>query len=182
MNKTLIVVFGKKSSGKTYLCNYLNSHYAINTIYITKLLEQKLCTSKEGEKQYYNLKYLEKNRISALKLICNEFLNIINESNILTIEGLLNKEDLAFLKKSYNADCISIFIENNDFNLRLQRYINRNGYPKNIAIDKLKENDLRWQSYYIEQRKISDYLINNNNSKQSFELHIDSIVKSILKD
>lgn len=181
MNNTFIVVFGKKSCGKTYLCNYLNSHYAINTIYITKLLEQKLCNSKEGEKQYFNLKYLEKNRISALKFLSNEFLNRIRESNILTIEGLLNQEDMLFLSKLYNAKCISIFVENTDFNLRLERYINRNGYPRNFAIDKLKETDLQWQSYYIEQKQLSNYIINNNSS-QSFELIIDSIIKSIMEN
>lgn len=182
MNKTFIVVFGKKSSGKTYLCNYLNSHYAINTIYITKLLEQKLCTSKEGEKQYYKLKYLEKNRIAALKFLSDELLKKIKESNFLTIEGLLNREDLNFLNKSYNADCISIFIENNDFNLRLERYINRNGYQRKFAINKLKESDLRWQSHYIDQRQFSNYLIINNNSIQAFELYIDSIIKSIMEN
>lgn len=182
MNKTFIVVFGKKSSGKTYLCNYLNSHYAINTVYITKLLEQKLCTCKEGEKQYCNLKYLEKNRISALKFLSNEFFNIIKESNILAIEGLLNQEDLTFLNKLYNADCVSIFIENNNFNLRLERYINRNGYPKNVAIDKLKKSDLHWKTDYDEQKQIANFLIINNNSIQTFELQIDSIIKSIMGD
>lgn len=182
MNKTFIAVFGKKSSGKTYLCNYLTSHYAINTIYITKLLEEKLCTSKDGENQYYNLKFLEKNRISVINFLSNEFINIIKKSNILTIEGLLNQEDLAFLKESYNANCVSIFIENKDFNLRLERYINRNCYPKNIAIEKLKESDLQWQTDYDEQKQFANFLISNNNSKQAFELQIDSIMKSILEN
>ena len=182
MNKTFIAVFGKKSSGKTYLCNYLTSRYAINTIYITKLLEEKLCTSKDGEKQYYNLKFLEKNRISAINFLSNEFINIIKKSNILTIEGLLNKEDLVFLKESYNANCVCIFIENKDFNLRLERYINRNCYPKNIAMEKLKESDLQWQTDYDEQKQFANFLISNNNSKQAFELQIDSIMKSILEN
>jgi len=103
-------------------------------------------------------------------------------SNILTIEGLLNQEDLGFLKESYNANCVSIFIENKDFNLRLERYINRNGYPKNIAIEKLKKNDLQWQTDYDEQKQFANFLISNNNSKQAFELQIDSIMKSILEN
>lgn len=177
----VIAVFGLKSVGKTTFCNYLSSKYSYNVIYLSKMLEKKFCNSVEGERKYVELKYYSESRIHIVNALFPE-INQELKKNFVVIEGLQTTSDLLWFSKEFSIKCESVYIKNNDFELRLKRYQARNNYPINYAKRKLILSDIRQKDieakYNIER---TNYTLNNSTGLENFKRQIDNLIYNLKK-
>lgn len=181
MTRTYIALFGLKASGKTYFSDYLHNKYSAKVLYLSRMLEHKLCVhTPEGFAKYSELKLENKSRIPMIQTLENEILMETKDETLVVIEGFLSNEDCVYFNERFTVNCIKILISNADFDNRLQRFCYRHNYEKNSAIYELKNDDLfRSEAGYNKVKDSCDYVIDNSASKDVFENKIDEVLKMI---
>lgn len=181
MTRTYIAIFGLKASGKTYFSDYLHNKYYAKVLYLSRMLEAKLCTNTtEGFAKYSDLKLRNHSRIPLIKTLENEIIKDIKEGDLIVIEGFLSNEDCEYFNKYFNVDCIKVVISNDDYEKRFQRFCDRHHYEKNIArTELLKDDSFRNQAGYNKVKESCNYFIENNKTKEAFENEIDKFMRMI---
>lgn len=177
MNKKCLALFGLKATGKTTFCNFLKSKYNASIIYLSRMLEKKVCKLTNGNQIYYELKFKLNNRIPLMNYLKNEIKEIIDNSNFIVIEGMLCEEDCKWFKENFGIECLRIYIENNDNELRFKRYSKRNNYSIETAKEKLQESDRLRISSFINSG--IDVIIKNDTSMKDFENKIDLVMAKL---
>ncbi len=180
MKKIFIALYGLKATGKTYFCEYLHNKFNATIVYLSRILEEKYCSTPEGVKKYEELKIINKSRIPLINDIKNNIKNIIKNSSLIAIEGFLSLDDCLYFDSLFNSNCIKILIENTNNLLRLKRYCTRHNYDINEAKTQLKENDIFRKLAGNEIIKdLCNYRINNNSAFVDYELDIETVLKQI---
>lgn len=184
MNRTYIALFGLKACGKTYFCNYLHKKYNAKVLYLSRMLEYKLCAhTPEGFTKYSELKIKNISRIPMIQTLEREIITETKDNNLVVIEGFLSNEDFEYFNERFNVKCIKILILNTDLDNRLQRFCNRHSYEKESGTIELQNDDLfRIEAGYNRVKDSCNYVIDNTKiTKNVYEKKIDEILKIIGK-
>ena len=181
MNRTCIALYGLKASGKTFFSDYLHEKYNAKVLYLSRMLELKLCAhTPEGFAKYSELKLENSSRIPMIQTLENEIINEIKDESLIVIEGFLSNEDCEYFNEHFDLNCLKVLILNTDFNNRLQRFCNRHNYEKDTAMIELHKDDLfRIKAGYDRTKDSCNYVIDNNKTIDVFENNIDEFMKMI---
>ncbi len=181
MSRTYIALYGLKASGKTFFSNYLHDKYDAKVLYLSRMLEYKLCAhTSDGFVKYSKLKLENSSRIPMIQTLENEIIDEIKESVLVVIEGFLSIEDCEYFNERFKVNCIKVLISNTDFNNRLQRFCNRHNYEKNVAMSELHKDDLfRIKAGYDKVKDSCNYIIDNSKTIDVFKNKIDEFLKMI---
>lgn len=182
ISQKIVFVFGLIASGKSFLCNYVAHKYGFNVIHLRRMFEKKMGGVNSAANIYMSLLSKYNNRTKWLESMSEEIEYVIERENAIIVEGLFTHDEYDwFVKKFKLNNCFQIYIENNDIELRFNRYFERGNYSMIEARDRFNNSNENRVSIGVENNKLyADYIIVNEGSDMEYRNKIDKILIEIM--
>lgn len=182
MDKIIIGIAGKISSGKDTVADYITKKYNAKSLKYSQALRDVLT------RIYQDISRDNMQKISSLirqmfgedtlaKIIYNDILN--STENIIVVTGVRRSADIDLLK---TMSGFKLFYIDTNINIRYERLIQRseNIDDRNKTFEEFQKQELAEAEMYIDKLKeIADYTIDNNSNVDDLYKKVDSIISEL---
>lgn len=175
-----ILLYGLTATGKSTFCKYVNEKYKYKIVQVRRLFENIIGEDKAAT-VYHELLEKTKSRFAWLELISADISNLIENQQIVIIEGLFTIEESVWFNNF--SDTTIVYLENNKEHERTLRFCDREQLELDAGKIKLKNSDLgRITAGVPVVKDYADYIINNDQSLQDLYKAIDNFISKICKE